>query len=81
MMTKKDLELIQKYLNSNYPVQRLKYDGKFKRAILFDNGRTYLLSNKNDKPYLKKEMVKATETIFGFNSEETNILVSQYLKF
>jgi hypothetical protein len=80
-MTKKDLELIQKYLNSNYPVQRLKYDGKFKRAILFDNGRTYLLSNKNDKPYLKKEMVKATETIFGFNSEETNILVSQYLKF
>lgn len=80
-MTKKDLELIQKYLNRNYPVQRLKYDGKFKRAILFDNGRTYLLSNKNDKPYLKKEMVIAIETIFGFNSEETNILVSQYLKF
>jgi hypothetical protein len=80
-MTKKDLELIQKYLNRNYPVQRLKYDGKFKRAILFDNGRTYLLSNKNDKPYLKKEMVIAIETIFGFNSEETNLLVSQYLKF
>jgi hypothetical protein len=80
-MTKKDLELIQKYLNRNYPVQRLKYDGKFKRAILFDNGRTYLLSNKNDKPYLKKEMVTTIETIFGFNSEETNILVSQYLKF
>jgi hypothetical protein len=80
-MTKKDLELIQKYLNRNYPVQRLKYDGKFKRAILFDNGRTYLLSNKNDKPYLKKEMVTAIETIFGFNSEETNLLVSQYLKF
>ncbi len=81
MMTKKDLELIQKYLNRNYPVQRLKYDGKFKRAILFDNGKTYLLSNKNDKPYLKKEMVTAIETIFGFNSEETNLLVSQYLKF
>jgi hypothetical protein len=80
-MTKKDLELIQKYLNRNYPVQRLKYDGKFKRAILFDNGKTYLLSNKNDKPYLKKEMVTAIETIFGFNSEETNLLVSQYLKF
>jgi hypothetical protein len=80
-MTKKDLELIQKYLNSNYPVQRLKYDGKFKRAILFDNGKTYLLSNKNDKPYLKKEMVTAIETIFGFNSEETNLFVSQYLKF
>jgi hypothetical protein len=80
-MTKKDLELIQKYLNRNYPVQRLKYDGKFKRAILFDNGRTYLLSNKNDKPYLKKEMITAIETIFGFNSEETNLLVSQYLKY
>lgn len=80
-MTKKDLELIQKYLNRNYPVQRLKYDGKFKRAILFDNGRTYLLSNKNDKPYLKKEMVTTIETIFGFNSEETILLVSQYLKF
>ena len=30
---------------------------------------------------IKKEMVIATETVFGFNSEETNILVSQYLKF
>jgi hypothetical protein len=68
-------------LNRNYPVQRLKYDGKFKRAILFDNGRTYFLSNKNDKPYLKKEMITAIETIFGFNSEETNLLVSQYLKY
>jgi hypothetical protein len=81
MITKKDLELIQKYLNRNYPVQRLKYDGKFKRAILFDNGRIYLLSNKNDKPYLKKELVTTIEIIFGFNSEETNLSVSQYLKF
>ena len=81
MITEKDLELIQKYLNKNYPVQRLKYNGKFKRAILFDNGNTYLLSNNNDKPYLKKEMIKTIETIFGFNSEETNILISKYLKY
>ena len=81
MITEKDLELIQKYLNKNYPVQRLKYNGKFKRAILFDNGNTYLLSNNNDKPYLKKEMVKTIETVFGFNFEETNILISKYLKY
>lgn len=54
MVTEKDFELIQKYLNRNYPIQRLKFNGKFKRAILFDNGRTYLVSNPNDKPYLKK---------------------------
>jgi hypothetical protein len=81
MITEKDFELIQKYLNRNYPVQRLKHNGKFKRAIMFDNGRTYMLSNKNDKPYLKKEMVSTIEIVFGFNSEETSKLISQYLKF
>lgn len=80
MITEKDLELIQKYLNRNYPVQRLKYNGKFKRAIIFDNGRTYLLSNKNDKPFLRKEMVSSIEIVFGFNSEEISNLISQYLK-
>lgn len=81
MITEKDLELIQKYLNRNYPVQRLKHNGKFKRTILFDNGREYRLSNKNDKPYLKKEMITAIEIVFGFNTEETISLVSQYLKY
>jgi hypothetical protein len=81
MITEKDLELIQKYLNKNYPVQRLKYNGKFKRAILFDNGKTYLLSNNNDKPFLKKEMILAIETVFGFNFEETNDLITKHLKY
>jgi hypothetical protein len=81
MITEKDLELIQKYLNRNYPVQRLKHKGKFKRAIIFDDGRTYMLSNKNDKPFLKKEMISSIEIVFGFNSEEISNLVSQYLKF
>jgi hypothetical protein len=81
MVTEKDLQLIQRYLNRNYPVERLKINGKFKRAIIFDNGRTYLLSNINDKPYLKKEMVTAIETVFGFSSEDTNLLVKQYLKY
>ena len=81
MITEKDLELIQKYINRNYPVQRLKHNGKFKRAIIFDNGKTYLLSNHNDKPYLKKEMISNIEIVFGFNTEETAKLISQYLKF
>ena len=81
MITEKDLEFVKKYLQRNYPVQRLKYNGKFKRAILFDNGKTYMLSNKTDKPYLKKEMMSTIEIIFGFNSEETSKLISQYLKF
>jgi hypothetical protein len=81
MITEKDLKMIQKYLNSNYPVQRLKYNGKFKRAIILDNGNIYMMSNINDKPYLKKEMISTIEIIFGFNNEETSNLISQYLKF
>jgi hypothetical protein len=81
MITEKDLELVKKYLQRNYPVQRLKHNGKFKRAILFDSGKIYMLSDKNDKPYLKKEMVSNIEIVFGFNSEETSKLISQYLKF
>jgi len=81
MITEKDLKMIQKYLISNYPVQRLKYNGKFKRAIILDNGNIYMMSNINDKPYLKKEMISTIEIIFGFNNEETSNLISQYLKF
>jgi hypothetical protein len=40
-----------------------------------------MLSNKTDKPYLKKEMMSTIEIVFGFNSEETSKLISQYLKF
>jgi len=81
MVTEKDLQLIQKYLSRNYPVERIKYNGKFKRAIVFDNGKTYLLSNDRDKPYLKKQMIEAIQTVFGFSSEDTTILINQYLKF
>jgi hypothetical protein len=80
MVTDKDIELIQRYLNTNYPVQRLKYDGKFKRVITFDNGDIILLSHKNNKPYIKKEMTSNINLIFGFKPEEIEKFILSYLK-
>lgn len=80
-MTEKDTQLIQSFLQKNYPVQRVKTSLKFKRAILFDNGNTYWLSNDRDKVNLKKEMVKLSMIIFGFDEKLTNKIVSDYLKF
>lgn len=80
MITEKDIDLIQKFIVKNYPVQRIKHNGKFKRVIISDNGKNFLLSNKNDKLFLKKEMISLVELIFGFNAEETLNIISQHLK-
>lgn len=80
MVTEKDLQLIQFYLSKNYPVQRIKNNGKFKRCVVFDNGKMYLLSNQNDKLSLKKEMISDLIIVFGFNNLVSSNVISQYLK-
>ena len=80
MLTEKDIEMIQRFLQKNYPVQRVKTNLKFKRAILFDNGHTYWLSNDRDKTNLKREMVNLSMRVFGFDEKLTTNIVTNYLK-
>jgi len=61
------------YVHSN---DDYKYD-----FMMLKNDKNVKYEVKTDKPYVKKEMISTVETIFGFNSEETSKLISQYLKF
>jgi hypothetical protein len=47
MLFNDDQELMMKFLNLNYPIQRLRNGRYFKRSILVDRG-CYQLSNQDD---------------------------------
>jgi hypothetical protein len=80
MITEKDLELVSKYLKSNYSINRVKDKDRFKRAIVSDKG-IYFISDKNNKAIVKKEIFKTLDIIFGFDQEINAKLVKGHLNF
>jgi hypothetical protein len=80
MVTEKDLELVKKYLQSNYSINRVKHKDRFKRAIVSDKG-IYFVSDKTTQVIIKKEIYRTLEIIFGFDQEINTKLVKGHLNF
>lgn len=62
-----------KFLIKNFPISRIKYNGRFRRGIKFDNGKTYLCSDHNamiNLKYLLMDVLKET-----FLVDDTTCLV------
>lgn len=78
VLSKKEIGLVIKFLNYNYPTRRLKVDGFFKRVILIDT-RSFVLNNKNQKESLLNELVSIVRKIFVLNTQESYPLVKLYL--
>ena len=47
MCTDIDKKLIKKFLEANYPVSRIKYNLRFRRAIILDDGSFFILCDNN----------------------------------
>ena len=78
MITQKDRDMIVKFLRLNYPVSRIKINGRFKRAIVLDSGIFQLSSKKNYKD-LKIHLSKILYIVFNFNYEQTNDIIDNFL--
>lgn len=61
-----EYNMLMKFLSRNFPVSRFKHNGRFRRAIVFDDGDVYLYSDQKHMVVLKyKLMVVLKETFLA----------------
>jgi uncharacterized protein YbaR (Trm112 family) len=74
-----DKKMMLKFLEKNYPVSRLKYGTRFKRAIILDNGIPYLLSDEAQHMCLRGNFMKILRLVFDCKDEISKEVVKIYL--
>lgn len=78
MVVDKNKALINKFLERNYPVTRIKINNKFKRGIILDNS-IYLLSEKQHRNSSVVELTETLSLIFALNYEILYPIVDVFL--
>jgi hypothetical protein len=78
-MNNKQKLLMLSFLEKNYPVLRLKNNGRFKRGIILDNGEQYLISNVSHNLKLKDELNKILKIVFSCNEDTSKSVLSNFL--
>jgi hypothetical protein len=71
--------LITSYLHKNYPVVRLKYNGKFKRSIIFDDGTVFYIGNITHNIIFIPKFVKNICKVFNCEEPIARIIVENFL--
>jgi len=56
--------MLLKFLSRNFPVSRVKYNGRFRRAIMFDDGEAYLCSDQQRMVALKYKLIVVLKETF-----------------
>jgi len=79
MYTEIDKNMAIKFLRRNYPVSRVKINNKFKRAIILNNGETYLLSDKNAHKELKEKLLTTLAMAFNFDETFSRNILNNFL--
>lgn len=74
-----DKKLMLKFLEKNYPISRLKYNGRFKRGIVLDNGDSFLLSTTKHNNQLKYRLVEILVKVFSCEEVIGRAVLSNFL--
>ena len=74
-------ELMENYLIRYYSITKIKYKKHFKRAIIIDGGKIYLLNNKERYPELKENLAKILRKVFDCEEKLSKMLVNDFLYF
>jgi len=68
-----------KFLERNYPISRLKHNGRFKRGIVLDNGEAFLLSSTQHNNQLKYRLVEILMKVFSCDEPTSRAVLSNFL--
>jgi hypothetical protein len=79
-MTPKDIELMSKFLIKFYPISRVKHNMRFRRGILFDDGREYILGDANQYMMLRFKLIETLKMLFLSDEQTCIIVINKYLK-
>lgn len=79
MVNDDEKRIMLKFLNKNFPVQRIKDKDRFKRAIRLDNGQVYFLSNESDLLLLQINMLEMLFNLFSSDEITSRFVLNTYL--
>lgn len=75
-----DKKLMLKFLDRNYPISRLKYNGRFKRGIILDSGEAFLVSTTQHNVQLKRNLIDILMKVFGCDEATSRVVLSNFLR-
>jgi hypothetical protein len=72
--------MLFKFLTRNFPVSRIKHNGRFRRAIVFDDGEVYLCSDPKAMNELKHKLVDILKKTFILDESICRIVLDNFLQ-
>lgn len=78
-MSEIETNMMMRFLQRNYPVIRVKDNKRFKRAIIFDNGSTYFLSDEHSHIQLRLKLVQTLKTVFYCDEQSSRTVLKDFL--
>jgi len=75
-----DKELISNFLKRNYPIKRVKHNMRFRRGIIFDDGREYILGDESQHTTIRFKLIEVVKLIFYCEEHHSRELVNSFLK-
>lgn len=79
MLNEIDTNMMLSFLQKNYPVSRIKDGGRFKRAIILDDGVIYHLSIESQHRSLIIHLIQTVKEIFYCDDETSKVVVKKFL--
>jgi len=75
-----DIRMMFKFLERNYPVSRVKYKMRFRRAIVLDDGSTYILSDESAQTQLMFRLFDILNQVFNCDEVTTRLVLNSFLR-
>ena len=72
--------MLLKFLSRNFPVSRIKHNGRFRRAIIFDDGEVYLCSDSKAMNILKAKLTQTLKETFILDESICRIVLDNFLQ-
>ena len=79
-MSEFETNMMLVFLKKNYPVSRIKDNGRFKRAIILDDGIIYHLGIESQHRNLKNKLISIIKTIFYCDEETSKNVIKNFLQ-
>ena len=72
-------QMMLKFLERHYPVIRVKFNNRFKRAVMLDGGEIFMLGDEFHKIQLKTKLIEILNLVFYCKTEISLSVLNNFL--
>lgn len=73
--------LMFSFLKKNFPVSRIKSNGRFKRGIILNDGSQHILNSTSHNIPLKENLINVLIKVFSCDPEMAKETISNFLNY